>query len=198
MERRFPRGRRREDRHDDLASRRSRTHGEAAGAVIIGRDMREQKDAEREVRRVRDAARSRRSNRPPTASSSSATAAAFSRYNQRFADMWRIPAELLEDEDDRGLIAHSCSISSSIPNSSCARSKALYAQPEAESFDLLEFKDGRRFERYSIGRAVEGDRQRARLELPRCHRRVSRPRRRCASRSCGTACCSSRTPPASA
>src|SRR6476659_3148362 len=69
--------------------------------------------------------------------------------------MWRIPADLLEARDDRGLIT--CVLDQLVDPEHFLRTiDTLYAQPEAESFDLLEFRDGRRFERYSIGRAVEG------------------------------------------
>ena len=34
--------------------------------------------------------------------------------------------------------------------------ETIDAQPDAESFDLVQFKDGRRFERYSTGRRIEG------------------------------------------
>ena len=130
-------------------------HGEPAGVVILGRDMREQKDAEREVRR---AVTLLESTLDSTADGILVIGDGGRRvltYNQRFVEMWRIPAELLEARDDRGLIG--CVLDQLVDPEHFLRTiETLYAQPEAESFDLLEFKDGRRFERYSIGRAVEG------------------------------------------
>src|SRR5258708_4445139 len=129
-------------------------HGEPAGVVILGRDMREQKDAEREVRKAVTLLES-------TLDSTAdgilviGDGGRVLTYNKRFADMWRIPAELLEARDDRGLIT--CVLDQLLdPDHFLRTIDTLYAQPEAESFDLLEFKDGRRFERYSIGKAVEG------------------------------------------
>jgi len=129
-------------------------HGEPAGVVILGRDMREQKDAEREVRRAVTLLES-------TLESTAdgilviGDGGRILTYNQRFVEMWRIPAELLESADDRGLIGYVLEQLLD-PHHFLRTVDALYAQPEAESFELLEFKDGRRFERYSIGRAVEG------------------------------------------
>jgi len=129
-------------------------HGEPAGVVILGRDMREQKDAEREVRRAVTLLES-------TLESTAdgilviGDGGRILTYNQRFVEMWRIPPELLESTDDRGLIV--CVLDQLLdPHHFLRTVDTLYAQPEAESFELLEFKDGRRFERYSIGRAVEG------------------------------------------
>src|SRR5438270_11646386 len=129
-------------------------HGERAGVVILGRDMREQKDAEREVRKAVTLLES-------TLDSTAdgilviGDGGRVLTYNKRFVDMWRIPAELLEARDDRGLIT--CVLDQLIdPDHFLRTIDTLYAQPEAESFDLLEFKDGRRFERYSIGRRIDG------------------------------------------
>ncbi|HXH38059.1 MAG TPA: diguanylate cyclase, partial [Thermoanaerobaculia bacterium] len=129
-------------------------HGEPAGVVILGRDMREQKDAESKVRR---AVTLLESTLDSTADGILVIGGGgrVLTYNNRFAEMWRIPAELLKAGDDRGLID---AVLDQLldPDHFLRTIDTLYAQPEAESFDLLEFKDGRRFERYSIGRAVEG------------------------------------------
>ena len=117
--------------------------------------MREQKDAEREVRRAVTLLES-------TLDSTAdgilviGDGGRILTYNKRFVDMWRIPAELLEASDDRGLITLRPRSARSIRDHFLRTIDTLYAQPEAESFELIEFKDGRRFERYSIGRAVEG------------------------------------------
>jgi diguanylate cyclase (GGDEF)-like protein/PAS domain S-box-containing protein len=129
-------------------------HSEPAGVVILGRDMRDQKDAEREVRRAVTLLES-------TLESTAdgilviGDSGHVLTHNQRFADMWRIPADLLETKDDRGLIGHVLDQLVD-PEHFLRTVESLYAQPEAESFELLEFKDGRRFERYSIGKTVEG------------------------------------------
>src|SRR5207302_5619519 len=74
-------------------------HGEPAGVVILGRDMREQKDAEREVRKAVTLLES-------TLDSTAdgilviGDGGRVLTYNKRFADMWRIPAELLGASDD--------------------------------------------------------------------------------------------------
>ncbi len=128
--------------------------GEAAGAVIIGRDMRDRKRAERDTRRAVTLLQS-------TVDSTADGILVIGEngkvltYNQRFADMWRIPKELMKDGDDRDLIAH-VREQLADPNDFVRTIETLYQQPEAESFDLLEFKDGRRFERYSIGRHFDG------------------------------------------
>jgi len=130
------------------------SHGEPAGVVILGRDMREQKDAEREVRKAVTLLES-------TLDSTAdgilviGDGGRILTYNKRFVDMWRIPPELLEASDDRGLITHVLDQLLD-PHHFLRTIDTLYAQPEAESFELIEFRDGRRFERYSIGRAVEG------------------------------------------
>ena len=130
-------------------------HGEPAGVVILGRDMREQKDAEREVRKAVALLESTLDSTTDGILVVGGGGRVLT-YNNRFAEMWHIPAHLLEtSDDDRGLID---AVLDQLldPDHFLRTVDTLYAQPDAESFDLLEFKDGRRFERYSIGRAVEG------------------------------------------
>src|SRR6185436_4611405 len=69
-------------------------------------------------------------------------------YNQKFLAMWRIPAALAEKADDQTLLS---AILRQLedPDAFIARVRDLYARPEAESSDLIRFRDGRIFDRYS-------------------------------------------------
>ena len=82
-----------------------------------------------------------------------------SKYNQRFAEMWRIPGDVLESNLDELMLANVVSQVEE-PELFLARVNELYAHPEETSFDLIRLKGGRIFERYSqsqrIGNEIVG------------------------------------------
>jgi two-component system cell cycle sensor histidine kinase/response regulator CckA len=76
-------------------------------------------------------------------------------YNQRFVQMWQIPDEILAAGEDAQALAF---VSSQLidPQGFVDKVQQLYTDLLAESFDLLEFKDGRYFERYSRPQLLGG------------------------------------------
>jgi diguanylate cyclase (GGDEF)-like protein/PAS domain S-box-containing protein len=128
--------------------------GQNAGAVIIGRDIRDRKRAEREVLQAVTILQSTLDSTADGILVVGDAGRIFS-YNQRFVDMWHVPKRIMDTEDDREIVKYVVDQMAD-PDEFSRTIETLYAQPDAESFDLLEFKDGRRFERYSIGRRIEG------------------------------------------
>lgn len=76
-------------------------------------------------------------------------------FNNNFIDMWRIPLSVVKKHDDNAAIAF---VLDQLKEPEAFRRKVeeLYSQPEAESLDILEFKDGRVFERYSKPQRIGG------------------------------------------
>ena len=69
-------------------------------------------------------------------------------FNKKFIEMWHIPESILNPMNDETALAYV--IDQLInPDSFIKKVKELYAEPDANSYDILEFKDGRVFERYS-------------------------------------------------
>jgi diguanylate cyclase (GGDEF)-like protein/PAS domain S-box-containing protein len=76
-------------------------------------------------------------------------------FNRRFAQMWRIPELMLADATDDAALTFVLDQLAD-PEAFVRKIEELYAQPDAESYDMLDFADGRVFERFSLPQRVDG------------------------------------------
>jgi len=76
-------------------------------------------------------------------------------FNGQFVKMWQLSPPIVDSRDDNRALAfvldQLCH-----PDDFLSKVRELYAKPDDESFDTLEFKDGRVFERYSKPQRVDG------------------------------------------
>ena len=83
----------------------------------------------------------------------------ITRWNQKFADMWQIPEDVLSSNSDEQALNHVLNQMVN-PEAFLAKVRELYGQPEASSIDQLYLTGGRIFERYSqpqrIGKYILG------------------------------------------
>src|SRR5947199_5574048 len=115
--------------------------------VLVGRDITERRLAERELRE--------------TLSLLNATfestaegilvvdlAGRIVSFNRTFAELWRIPDSILEAKDSAQTLAFVLEQLTD-PQGFLSKIRELYARPDASSFAVLSFKDGRIYERFS-------------------------------------------------
>jgi PAS domain S-box-containing protein len=69
-------------------------------------------------------------------------------FNQKFVDIWGVPDSIIATKDDNQALAFVLDQLKD-PQAFLTKVNELYSQPEAESYDTLEFKDGKILERYS-------------------------------------------------
>lgn len=76
-------------------------------------------------------------------------------YNARFAELWHLSESILSSRSDEVLLA---AVQGQLKDAESFQNKVaeLYANPSAESNDVIEFKDGRIYERYSQPQRVDG------------------------------------------
>jgi PAS domain S-box-containing protein len=76
-------------------------------------------------------------------------------YNTRFIKMWRIPEELAAKKDDAQLLKYITGQLSE-PEAFLVKVEDLYTKLDVEDNDVVRFKDGRVFERFSLPQRVGG------------------------------------------
>lgn len=81
--------------------------------------------------------------------------AKIANFNRKFIEMWSIPQNIIDSRDDSQAINFVLSQLKN-PDQFVTKVKELYANPTAESFDTLEFTDGKIFERYSKPQTLGG------------------------------------------
>jgi PAS domain S-box-containing protein len=69
-------------------------------------------------------------------------------FNRKFVEMWKIPDAIVASRDDGRAIGFVLD-QLKHPDRFLKKVRELYESPESQSYDWLEFKDGRFFERYS-------------------------------------------------
>lgn len=72
----------------------------------------------------------------------------ITKYNRKFIELWSIPQSILATNNDDIALTYVLE-QLETPEDFLSKVKTLYAHPDAESFDVLRFKDGRILERYS-------------------------------------------------
>ncbi len=77
------------------------------------------------------------------------------RYNQKFVELWGLPDSIMKNRDDNQAQAYVLAQLKD-PEGFLKKVANLYAHPDEESFDIIEFKNGRIFERYSKPQRVDG------------------------------------------
>ncbi len=77
-------------------------------------------------------------------------------FNRKFIDMWNIPPHIINSRNDSAVLG---SVLDQLrdPEGFIKKVRELYAQIDTESYDLLQFRDGRMFERYSRPQKIEGE-----------------------------------------
>ncbi len=75
--------------------------------------------------------------------------------NRKFLEMWRLPEEMVNASDHERLLTV---MTEQLRDAEATvrRVRELETNPEIESYDEIEFRDGRVFERYSIPQRLEG------------------------------------------
>jgi PAS domain S-box-containing protein len=76
-------------------------------------------------------------------------------FNQKYVRMWGLPATIMESRDHRRIVAF---VAPQLrdPQAFVERVEAIYVTAPGESSDILEFADGRVFERYSRIQTIDG------------------------------------------
>ena len=76
-------------------------------------------------------------------------------YNRKFYEMWNVPANILDSGMDSEALAF---VADQLRDGAgfVGNVERLYSDPEAVTYDLLEFKDGRYYERYSQPQKING------------------------------------------
>jgi PAS domain S-box-containing protein len=75
-------------------------------------------------------------------------------FNQKMSDMWGISADIFASGDDERAI-NAALAKLSHPEDFMAKVVELYSNPDLASYDVLELKDGRIFERYSQPQRID-------------------------------------------
>ena len=76
-------------------------------------------------------------------------------YNKRFVEMWQIPDEIINSNDNQKTINYVLEQLIN-PDDFVNTTKFMNASPEVKNFDILEFKDGKIYERYNHPQMSDG------------------------------------------